>query len=865
MMLSVDRGELARLVAALFCRADPDSFVSMRAFFDLKDGFALYSDWHTVRVSGYDDDITDAAEDLAQLAASDDEAIVFAPPIATFANRDRADEASLANGLVISAELDSNPEAGRQRLEDVLGPATIVMESGGWWIAPAPGSVKLGDRVQWTSGDYEFTTPLPVIWLSDDGAYARVDDVDKKTGARSMSGIPVAQLSRAIPKLHLHWRLAVPTRTRIEHDFLKEANKLATKLAGGDPSAVPLVHPLRWPGSWHKKAEPRLARIVDYHPEIEITLADALNQLRAAVKETDPPPAKGNGFDYAAPQADLFDLCAALAVIPNDDSDIPEGASWKQWNDMGLRIYAATAGSNAGEALFIEWSRRSTKFFNAAKTRVCWKRIAKSPPDRTNACAIFNMARAVWPGFVRPSEYARQARLAASLKEFESRQPEAGNVSPLVPANAKPRQCPPAMLREATFVRKPDWQDELLVTDKGGFRACLANAITALRTAPEWEDRLWFDAFHNRAVLRGVPPWSNSSFDDQPWADLFDNLVADWMQHQGIMVSHEIAGRAVWTVAHDQWFHPVRQYLEACRQAWDGQPRVETWTTRYLGTPDTPYSRAVGPRWLLSLIARVMEPGCKADCSLVLEGPQGILKSELLRRLGAPWVTDDLGGSEPGSKDAAIQTAGIWIFELPEIEQFTAGRDRDVARTKSYMSRSTDRFRPPYGRHAVPQPRQCGFACTTNKREYLPDETGNRRWWPISCTTIDLERLASERNQLFGETVALYEMGALWWLDTPELNALAADEQEDRYLSDALQDKIAEYIATLPSVSVAEILTHVLRLKDPGEWDQGKQSRIVKCLEKLGWQRGRQRTGGGKRPRRYFPPKKDADDPDDNE
>jgi predicted P-loop ATPase len=258
---------------------------------------------------------------------------------------------------------------------------------------------------------------------------------------------------------------------------------------------------------------------------------------------------------------------------------------------------------------------------------------------------------------------------------------------------------------------------------------------------------------------------------------------------------------------------------------------------------------------LISLIARVMEPGCKADFALVLEGPQGIFKSEVLRMLGRPWVTDDMGGSDPGSKDAAIQVACIWIFELAELDQFTLGRERDVSRTKSFMSRSTDRFRPPYGRHPVPQPRQCCFACTTNKREYLPDETGNRRWWPVVCTKIDLEQLNIDRDQLLGEAVALYEQGEPWWLDTPELNALAADEQEGRYTSDAWEEMIGDYIATLSSVSVPEILIDVIKLQ-PADWGQREQNRIVKCLRRLGWQQ-RRVTFEGKRQRRHYPPKPD--------
>jgi hypothetical protein len=372
-MLMPDRSDLARFVDAMFRRADPDTFVSMRAFYDHKDGFALYQDWQTVRVTGNHNDVVDAAEDLAKLAALDDEAIVFAPPIATFSTRAKADEASLANGLVISIELDVNPAQGHQNLAAVLGPATIVMESGGLWLDPT------------------------------------TDEL--------------------VPKLHAHWRLAVPSRTKIEHDFLKEANRLATEVAGGDPSGVPLVHPLRWAGSVHRKAEPRLARIIQYRPEIEISWQDALNRLRAAAASGKPNGREGTqpSFTFTgSPQAEILDIAAAVATIPNDDSDVPEGASWKQWDDMGLRIHAATGGSDAGLVLFLDWSRRSKKF-DEGYTRKAW---AGFRPTRTGAGALFKRARAACPWFKRPSEYRLRAERDASQAEFEARHPPPDGTAP---------------------------------------------------------------------------------------------------------------------------------------------------------------------------------------------------------------------------------------------------------------------------------------------------------------------------------------------------------------------------------------------------------------------------------------------------
>ena len=141
--------------------------------------------------------------------------------------------------------------------------------------------------------------------------------------------------------------------------------------------------------------------------------------------------------------------------------------------------------------------------------------------------------------------------------------------------------------------------------------------------------------------------------------------------------------------------HPVRDYLDALR--WDGVPRLEHWTITYLGAEDTPLNRAFGSRWMISAVARIMQPGAKADHMLILEGPQGAKKSSALKALaGADWFTDEL--AEIGSKDAAQQMRGIWIIEIAELDAISRA---EVSRIKAFLTRTTDRYRPPYERYIV--------------------------------------------------------------------------------------------------------------------------------------------------------------------
>src|SRR5262249_2451934 len=154
--------------------------------------------------------------------------------------------------------------------------------------------------------------------------------------------------------------------------------------------------------------------------------------------------------------------------------------------------------------------------------------------------------------------------------------------------------------------------------------------------------------------------------------------------------------------------------------------RLDDWLTLYCGAEPDDYMHAVGRCWMISGVARAYEPGCQADAVLIFEGEQGAGKSSALAILGGPFYSDDI--AELGTRDAAMCTHGIWIVELAELDAM--GR-AEISRIKAFLSRRTDRFRPPYGHHVIEAPRQCIFAGTVNLNTYLKDETGGRRFWPV--------------------------------------------------------------------------------------------------------------------------------------
>jgi predicted P-loop ATPase len=276
----------------------------------------------------------------------------------------------------------------------------------------------------------------------------------------------------------------------------------------------------------------------------------------------------------------------------------------------------------------------------------------------------------------------------------------------------------------------PDWSADLILDKDGAVLPVLANLIKFLRWHPAWRGVLGFDEFHMRVVIRKPPPWGSEAA-DTPWVDHHESLVRVWLQHEDLFATLGDVGRAVQAAARHNPFHPVRDYFDAL--VWDGTPRLDTWLQSYFHVEDSDYVRAIGPRFLISAVARVFTPGCQADHTLILEGPQGRLKSEALRVLAIrdEWFTDRL--SHVSSKDAALETLGVLIIELAELDALMRASS---SASKSFLTRRYDRLRPPYGRHQVRQPRQCIFAGTINPPAtgYLRDPTGGRRVWPVTVS-----------------------------------------------------------------------------------------------------------------------------------
>lgn len=424
---------------------------------------------------------------------------------------------------------------------------------------------------------------------------------------------------------------------------------------------------------------------------------------------------------------------------------------------------------------------------------------------------------------------------------------------------------PPGMGGEVIEGRFPgnDWRELLQRTEKEGVKPTSYNTRVILENDPAWRGVLGFCEFSSTIQKRELPPLRHASRGE--WDDTDDSNLRYWLaqryqiEPKGVDLSDAVSGAAM-----SAPFHPVRDYLDNLH--WDGKERLHRWLVDYLGAGrehlpadergenQARYLELVGRYYLIQAVSRVRAPGQKADSVLILEGAQGQGKSTALRVLfGDPWFSDT--PIDIGSKDAYESIRGLWCIELAELDSLNKA---DATRAKAFFSSHSDRFRLPYARRAKTYVRQCVVAGTTNHQTHLKDYTGNRRFWSITTSAIDLEALRRDRDQLWAEADHRFRAGEPWWVSDED--AYLFEEQQDARLdADVWESIISPWLkerllGVMPharpnhTVTAAEIMGEALKI-DLGSMRRPEQTRVGLIMHSLEWRavrvgRGTNRTRG---------------------
>jgi hypothetical protein len=409
---------------------------------------------------------------------------------------------------------------------------------------------------------------------------------------------------------------------------------------------------------------------------------------------------------------------------------------------------------------------------------------------------------AKWPnGIARPYAGRLRGEVERSFEKWQAKRKINTNSNATIPPDEP-------MTWEAT-----DKNGRPLATCANARRAIIALGVTCR-----------YDIFHDKYLVEGPIVAKLPDLD----------MVVDDLRRQIHIAFNFDPGKnnmfdAIKQLCIKNKFNPITDYPDSL--TWDGTPRLDRWLITYLGAEDNELNREFSRLTLLAAVRRVREPGTKFDPITVLEGPMGSRKSMAIETMaGKENFSDQM---ILGQHDREVQEllAGVWLYEIAELSNI---RKTEVEHIRSFVSRTTDRARKAYGHFRRDQPRTPVFFATTNNDQYLKE--ADRRFWPVKTTTINIEALRRDRDQLWAEA-SRREPNASIELKH-ELWQAAGVEQQAREEHDPWDDKLGNAAGTIDQgeerVSSTDLLETVLGIHVSKQRDVDYK-RLGKCMRRLGW------------------------------
>lgn len=369
------------------------------------------------------------------------------------------------------------------------------------------------------------------------------------------------------------------------------------------------------------------------------------------------------------------------------------------------------------------------------------------------------------------------------------------------------------------------WRHHLDQGEKGVKRN-LTNLMVHLRYLPSLGGNIRFNEQTN------WPEWKGRKLEEH---DLIDIRLL--IEKAGFQPPEKDVRPAVLRMAYENSYNPIIDYLDGL--VWDEVPRLATWMQEMLGAPDEEFTKLVGPKALIAAVARVMRPGCQVDTMVVLEGAQGLRKSSAIQVLFSPQYAFEKTACFKDHRRLAIDMMGAWCVELAE---FVSVHKSDTGDVKALITMRADRVQLPYGKSLSDLPRRIVFWGTINPGAsgYLTDGTGNRRYWPISVSKVDIDLIAASRDQLWAEATHRYRQGERWWFEGAEIR-IAEEIQAEREQGEPWTEILEEKLLCVDRLTANDALA---LLGIPFEHrDRAKECRAAEALKSLGYKNSKTRLG----------------------
>lgn len=503
-------------------------------------------------------------------------------------------------------------------------------------------------------------------------------------------------------------------------------------------------------------------------------------------------------------------LKSALASIP--------AINYEVWFQVGMALkaldWSRSDGTDIGFDLWVSWSETCPEKFAIAACEDKWRSFRRSG---VTVGSIYHLAQQHGWNLAPAPALPRQSGA------------EAGGAA-ITPKAMNGHHAEPAL--PAAFLGAPILFPD--VNDKGLPRATCTNAgvaVVALGIACEK------DEFHEKLLTGGhmIEQWAGDLSDE-----VIQMLRKTIRAKFGFDPGEKNVRDACIQLALENQFDPVLDYLDEL--AWDGSPRIDSWLIRYLGAPDTELNRVIGRLVLIAAVRRQRRPGTKFDQIVVLESREGFGKSTAIEILAGKENFSDQSILNKQEREQQEAMCGVWLYEIADL---TGMKKADIEHIKAFASRTSDRARPAYGRFRVDRPRRTIFFASTNDDEYLKSQTGNRRFWPVPVSVIDLNGLRRDRDQLWAEAVACEARGDS--IGLPErLWQAAGNQQDKRREGDVWTELISRYLLekNREDVSVTEVLCDNQYIqRRPDQVTTSDAMRVANILKRLHYEKYRKTVG----------------------
>ncbi len=368
-------------------------------------------------------------------------------------------------------------------------------------------------------------------------------------------------------------------------------------------------------------------------------------------------------------------------------------------------------------------------------------------------------------------------------------------------------------------------KESLEAYQKGGVKNSIGNCVKVLKNDPKLRGAIAKNLLTERVDIVKPLWWKRTG---STITDTDMNYLLLYLEENYGLTNENKALKAIDIVANENCYHPIRNYLDQLQ--WDGKERIRYALHRFLGSEESEYNYQALKLFMLGAIHRAFHPGCKFETMLCLVGGQGAGKSTFFRFMAIrdEWFSDDLRNLDDENVYRKLQ--GHWIIEMSEM--MATANTKSIEGIKSFLSRQKETYKVPYETHPADRLRQCVFAGTTNRQDFLPrDRTGNRRFIPVNVypERAEIHILADEKSsrayidQMWAEAMVIYRSGDYKLSFTAELENSLRAQQQDFMQEDTQAGMIYAFLEDFTGDRVCSKMLYAEALgntfNQPAAWD----------------------------------------------